>query len=471
MTVQVRLKDQYVQTIILISTLLPEAIIESMLSPLVPFMVRTLSSDVPESQLDGAVGRRSGILTGSFYFPLLVMNIVWGTLSDGVGRKPVLLLGLFFCGASTLVLGVNTSSFAIAVLCRLLAGVFGANSTVAKGALGEIHMEEIGRTWAYSCYGSLFAISGILGPLIGGILTSNTSNSRYPYFNACFCGTVLSCCALLVAQFLLMEPKEFLKQSKSANLEADADSGSSFEMDERPVLGIKQALGTFCSVSGMRTLVNNLFEPMTPKLVIPIILYVFIAFCNMSWMTLLALLFATEPEHGGLGFTPFASSFAMTLIGVSKLLCHIFLCRHMVRFLGPHKNFCFAMATTVPALLGISFLGGRNAMEGASWYFVVGCMLLVGFVEANAYLSSIVMITDAVPSVSLGAAHGLASTCAALMRTVAPPLAGFAWEMVAGYRNRTWIAFLVPLVAAWSSIGVCIWSMRRMGYSGVASSE
>jgi hypothetical protein len=46
----------------------------------------------------------------------------------------------------------------VILLCRFIAGIFGANSTVAKGGLGELHQDVTGRAWAYSRYGSLYGI-------------------------------------------------------------------------------------------------------------------------------------------------------------------------------------------------------------------------------------------------------------------------------------------------------------------------
>jgi ATP-dependent RNA helicase DHX8/PRP22 len=64
------------------------------------------------------------------------MNIVWGWLSDQYGRKTILLVGIFFCFLTTLMLGLS-KSYWLTLSCRFLAGVFGSNSTIAKGYVSQ----------------------------------------------------------------------------------------------------------------------------------------------------------------------------------------------------------------------------------------------------------------------------------------------------------------------------------------------
>ncbi|KAI9319546.1 major facilitator superfamily domain-containing protein [Obelidium mucronatum] len=399
------------QTYLMLLSLLPEAVTEKMLAPLVPFMVRMLSQDLPAEEQDQVVGQRAGLLTGVFYLPLLVMNVVWGALSDRMGRKPILILGLLFGGLTTFVLGINSSSFTIALLCRFLAGVFGGNSAVAKGGLGEIHATESGRAWAYSLYGSLYAVSGILGPLIGGMLVKYSSSlspdlsflgvsSISPYFN---CWTYLELTTIL---YLQDQSKE--RVSEPAPIKPGAPPASAVALT-------------------------------SPKLMLAIALYVIIAFCNMSWAMIFSLIFAAPIEHGGLGFTPMDTSFAMTIPAVSKLLIQTLACRQIVTALGAQSRVLFGHG---------GILGG--VVSEYTWLVCGICLLLIGFVEAVVYLSVMIMISESVPASSLGAAFGLSSTFAAGVRTVAPPLAGIAWEL-ASEMKLPWVAFgIIQSVAALS---------------------
>ncbi|KAJ3062411.1 hypothetical protein HDU99_005225, partial [Rhizoclosmatium hyalinum] len=53
------LKSDVWQTYFLLAYVAPEAITESMIDPLIPYMIRTFSVDVAPDQLEAAVGGRA----------------------------------------------------------------------------------------------------------------------------------------------------------------------------------------------------------------------------------------------------------------------------------------------------------------------------------------------------------------------------------------------------------------------------
>ena len=67
-----------------------------------------------------------GILIASFSFAESLTSMWWGTLSDRIGRKPVLLLGCFGTMLSLLVVGFS-QSFTVALLGRIVGGLLNGN--------------------------------------------------------------------------------------------------------------------------------------------------------------------------------------------------------------------------------------------------------------------------------------------------------------------------------------------------------
>jgi MFS family permease len=67
-----------------------------------------------------------GILIASFSLAESLTSIWWGSLSDRVGRKPVLLLGCLGTILSLLMVGFSTS-FAMALVGRVLGGLLNGN--------------------------------------------------------------------------------------------------------------------------------------------------------------------------------------------------------------------------------------------------------------------------------------------------------------------------------------------------------
>lgn len=91
----------------------------------------------------------------------------WGKLSDRVGRRPVLLLGLAGSAIAYLVFGL-AGSLVFLVLSRVLSGSLGATVNVAQAALADITRPEQ-RARAMGLIGAAFGLAFTVGPMLGGI--------------------------------------------------------------------------------------------------------------------------------------------------------------------------------------------------------------------------------------------------------------------------------------------------------------
>lgn len=93
---------------------------------------------------------------------------VWGWLSDRIGRRPTLLIGLFGSMASYLVYGLATALWVLFV-ARAAAGIMGANIAVAQAAMADLSLPKE-RSKAMGLIGAAFGLGFILGPAFGGWL-------------------------------------------------------------------------------------------------------------------------------------------------------------------------------------------------------------------------------------------------------------------------------------------------------------
>jgi len=80
----------------------------------------------------------AGMVTSAFAFAEFSSGVFWGRLSDRIGRKPVLLTGLFGTALSMLIFGF-APSLPVALLARALGGIL--NGYVMIVGLGR------GVTW------------------------------------------------------------------------------------------------------------------------------------------------------------------------------------------------------------------------------------------------------------------------------------------------------------------------------------
>lgn len=71
---------------------------------------------------DSRISMYAGMVTSAFAFAEFSTGVLWGRLSDLVGRKPILLTGLAGTGLSMIIFGF-ASSLPIALLARALGGL------------------------------------------------------------------------------------------------------------------------------------------------------------------------------------------------------------------------------------------------------------------------------------------------------------------------------------------------------------
>ncbi len=118
----------------------------------------------------GASNLMVALLFVSFSGLQFITAPIWGRVSDRVGRRPILLIGLVGSIASYVLFGIASAQMALALLfaSRLTAGVFGGTISTAYAYIADVTTaEERGRGMAL--IGMAFGIGFTIGPAIGGL--------------------------------------------------------------------------------------------------------------------------------------------------------------------------------------------------------------------------------------------------------------------------------------------------------------
>ena len=156
-------------TLILSFTLLVVMLGYGMVLPVMPFYIEKL----------GAGGRELGWLMSTYSLMQLICAPLWGVLSDRIGRKPVLTIGVLGYAITLLLFGLSTS-FWMLFLARTLSGMLSsATMPTAMAYIGD-HAPEKERSKGMGQLGAAMGIGIVIGPLLGGFLS--TDSLSLPFF-------------------------------------------------------------------------------------------------------------------------------------------------------------------------------------------------------------------------------------------------------------------------------------------------
>lgn len=140
-----------------------EPITFTSLFPYVYFMIR----DFGVAKDPSDISRYTGILAASFAFAQFFCCIHWGRLSDRIGRKPVLLIGLMGLAITIMIFGF-ARNFYVALAARTCAGALNGNVAVLQTIVGELVTERRHQGIAFATLPLLWNVGSVIGPLIGG---------------------------------------------------------------------------------------------------------------------------------------------------------------------------------------------------------------------------------------------------------------------------------------------------------------
>jgi MFS transporter, DHA1 family, tetracycline resistance protein len=133
----------------------------------------------------------------------LVGAPLWGSLSDRIGRRPVLLFTLFANAAASLMLAYADTGFTLAV-SRIVAGLAAGNISTAYAYTTDI-TNDVTRPKALGLLGSAFGMGFILGPALGGLLSGSGADDGSSLSRVAYAAAILSLVALVLTALRLPE--------------------------------------------------------------------------------------------------------------------------------------------------------------------------------------------------------------------------------------------------------------------------
>lgn len=126
--------------------------------------------------------------------------------------------------------------------------------------------------------------------------------------------------------------------------------------------------------------VDNLSPPplrdiLTPDVLITLINYGVLAFCDMCIQVLMPLMWSSSVEHGGLGFSPHTIGLTMGIFGVVNAFIQLKFLGWIIRYFGPRRVYIVGFPGLLISVL--CFVGEKYFVRQAGradwrvWTFIV----------------------------------------------------------------------------------------------------
>jgi len=177
-------RNLYILTFVLFVVMLGYGII----IPILPFYIENM----------GAGGTELGLLVSSYAVMRLICGPVWGSLSDRIGRKPVLIIGILGYAVTMAWFGLATQLWML-FAARILSGILSSATAPTTMAYISDSTPEKERGRGMGMLGAAGGIGTILGPALGGFLAGKSLSM--PFFFA----AGMSVISLLLAWWFLPE--------------------------------------------------------------------------------------------------------------------------------------------------------------------------------------------------------------------------------------------------------------------------
>jgi len=339
-----------------------------------------------------------GLIMASYSVMQFLFTPLWGRLSDRIGRRPVLLMSTAAAAVSYVVFAIGsshrgTTGLLILVGSRLLAGLCGANITVAQAYIADITPAEQ-RSKRMGLIGMAFGLGFVFGPGIGGVSIKLFGVSGPGWVAASFCA----------ANFLL----------------ALVILGESWKPGARPVAPRPHFAQWAHTLSH-------------PKIGLLIGVFFLATFCFTCFETTLGLLisdnFHLATEHLQDATT---SGYLFAYCGIVGALVQGGAIGRLVRKMGEPRLIALSLVLFGVSLGPLPFIRGNVPLswgvlihpEGIPWLTLLALLALLSIGSSLTRPPVFGLISILTPAHEQGATLGVAQSAGSLARIIGPVVAG-----------------------------------------------
>jgi MFS family permease len=408
----------------------------------------------------------AGLLIAAFSFAEALTGMYWGSVSDRMGRKPVLLIGCAGTLLSLLIVGF-ASNFWIALLGRLLGGMLNGNVGVIQTMVGEITINPAHEPKAFAVMPAVWSIGTIAGPAVGGLFADPAKNfpslfsptgifGVFPYLLPNVICAVLMFISIVAGYFFLNESHPDMQpwstqeeldttsavtpllptSSTTAHAAADLSTESygtfnpvritngSDETSTAPSFPSEKQPPSISSASSAKC-----FTKPIVMLIIALGLYTYHA---MTYDTLFPIYLQDEMNAealaGGIGLSMKQCGVIMSVNGVIALFIQAVVFPYLAMKMGVWRLFVVVTIGHPVSYFIVPFLGCLPS----EWLYtaIYTSLTIRNFFSIISYPLLLILIKEAVPSsCTLGKINGLAASTGGACRMIASPSAGMLYGL------------------------------------------
>lgn len=410
-----------------------------------PFVTPMLRSNLPDSVPSSQLGYYAGLVESAFAFVQFLTIFFWARLSDRIGRKPVLLIGLFGSFLSVNAFGL-AKTFPQMVLARSIAGLMNGNIAILKSVLAEV-TDETNQARAFSLIPLCFAVGSIVGNALGGWAVGMGSDripflEKHPYWLPC---GIASCFNVLAILFGFLFLQETLPKSTTPTEHAAVG----------PKIDSPPTILSLLSNTGLRRILATQFC---------------LNFLNACHAALLPLFCYTSIQHGGLSLSSSNIGTVLAINGAFTIFIQLILFPTLERRLGGPLPVYKRVTSALP-LMWLCFPLAHYLAPSTGKVGVMAVLVLAIVLKGISNMSIVcsnLLVNNAAPSrASLATLNSVSQMAGCLSRTVGPTfstslfalstskrlLGGqFSWAVMWAISALTWLVTLqvqAPQKAAW----------------------
>lgn len=456
---------------------LAEPLTSQVISPFMPQLVRELGITGGD---EAKVGYYVGMMQSLFFLTQALTVLHWSRLSDSVGRKPVIMIGLTGLTISMYSFGLSRTFWGL-VFSRSLSGALNGNIGVIKSMMAEM-TDETNISKAFAFFPIAWSTGSTLGPIIGGSLSkpaerfpkwfgNNEFMKAYPYFLACAVPATFSLLALTITSTFL---KETIPNPISLRQKLFGIRGNKSDLALQGVVGPQDPSviedpdqnGDGPTESTEKPPVVPLRSLLTRRVIIAAGNYATLSLIDIAFRSIQPLFLSTPIELGGLGMPPQVIGNVLSIYGIFNGILQVFFFAKIIDRWGSRNTFVWGMTCAIPAFALYPIINWIARTEGVTpivWILVlVQIFMSIGY--SLCYGAVFIFIAAAASNrASLGATNGLSQMTVSVTRAIGPGIATslFSLSIAKNYMGG-WMVYYALLAIVGGGLYVASFLPRKM---------